>query len=81
MAVLTMLLEYKGNLLEKFKEYNDLMEELKEEGKEPTNQLLQEYGWIGSAINILSMGMKHIIVKSRIRGLKPSSTFFLNKDQ
>ncbi len=29
MAVLTLLLEYKGNLLEKFKEYNDTMEELK----------------------------------------------------
>ena len=30
MAVLTLLLEYKGNLLEKFKQYNDMMEELKE---------------------------------------------------
>ena len=29
MAVLTLLLEYKGNLLEKFREYNDTMEELK----------------------------------------------------
>lgn len=46
---------------------------MKEEHKDPDNQLLQEYGWLGSTINILSMGLRHIIAKFRIRGLNSSS--------
>lgn len=45
---------------------------LKEQGS-LDNIFFQEYGWVGSTINILSLGIKHVISKFRFRGLSSAS--------
>ena len=38
------------------------------------NKFFQQYGWIGSTINILSLGIRHIMSRFRTRGLDQLST-------
>jgi hypothetical protein len=45
------------------------------------NRFLQEYGWIGSTINVLTLGIKHIISKFRMRGINQTSSFKIILDQ
>lgn len=45
------------------------------------NHFLQEYGWIGSTINILTMGLRHIMARFRMRGLSTASILSINSDQ
>ena len=45
------------------------------------NLFFQEYGWIGSTINILSLGIRQVISKFRLRGLSVASKKGLNIDQ
>jgi len=45
------------------------------------NVFFQQYGWVGSTINILSLGLKHILSKFRVRGLDQMSKVFSKVDQ
>ena len=45
------------------------------------NVFFQEYGWIGSTINILNMGIKHVISRFRFRGITKESNPCVMLDQ
>ena len=66
MALTFKLLEYKYELIAEFKKYNDFAERFKDE---VNNKFLQYYGWLGCTINVVSMGLRHIMSKFRTRGL------------
>jgi hypothetical protein len=76
MALAIKLLEYKNDLIKQLRVYNDKAEIIQRERGILDNKFYQEYGWIGSTINILTLGLRHIISKFRIRGVTPSSMFF-----
>ena len=69
------LLEYKFELVQLLKIYNRKAEQIIKMNGELDNVFFQEYGWIGSTINIFSLGIRHVISKFRIRGLSQASTF------
>lgn len=75
MALAIKLLEYKNDLIKQLKVYNDRAEALQRQNESLDNKFYQEYGWIGSTINILTLGLRHIISKFRIRGVTPASIF------
>ena len=76
MALAIKLLEYKNDLIKQLRVYNNKAEIIQRERGILDNKFYQEYGWIGSTINILTLGLRHIISKFRIRGVTPSSMFF-----
>ena len=61
--------------------YNDVAMDAQKEGNTLDNRFYQQYGWIGSTINILSLGIKHILSKFRIRGLDQNSNTGIYIDQ
>jgi hypothetical protein len=73
MALTIKLLEYKSDLLKVLSKYNDVAQEAQKESNGLDNRFFQQYGWIGSTINILSLGIKHILSKFRVRGLDQAS--------
>lgn len=73
MALAIRLLEYKTELIRLLREYNNRAEKIVENAGTFDNLFFQEYGWIGSTINILSLGIRHVIGKFRIRGLSVSN--------
>ena len=77
MALAIKLLEYKADLISKLAKYNDYAEDAQKEQNNLDNRFFQEYGWIGSTISVLSLGLRHIVSKFRIRGLDSSSKYAL----
>jgi hypothetical protein len=73
MALVIKLLEYKADLISLLGRYNDLAQEVQREQNALDNRFYQQYGWIGSTINILSLGIRHILSRFRLRGLDSSS--------
>jgi hypothetical protein len=73
MALALRLLEYKNDLLKLLREYNNRAEIIFKNEEKLDNIFFQEYGWIGSTISILNLGIRHVISKFRIRGLSPAS--------
>lgn len=61
--------------------YNDVAMDAQKEGNTLDNRFYQQYGWIGSTINILTLGIKHILSKFRIRGLDQNSIIWAYIDQ
>lgn len=61
--------------------YNDVALDAQKEGNTLDNRFYQQYGWIGSTINILTLGIKHILSKFRIRGLDQNSIIWGYIDQ
>ena len=55
------------------KEFNLQAESIQRSEGSFSNTFFQEYGWLGSTINILSLGIRHVIAKFRIRGLTGAS--------
>jgi hypothetical protein len=78
MALAIKLLEYKNDLIKQLRVYNDRAEAVQREHELLDNKFYQEYGWIGSTINILTLGLRHIISKFRIRGVTPASILAAN---
>lgn len=74
MALVIKLLEFKADLIAVLGKYNDLAQEVQREQNGLDNRFYQQYGWIGSTINILSLGIRHILSRFRLRGLDSSST-------
>lgn len=79
MALAIRLLEYKTELIKLFREYNARAEKLIQNNITLDNLFFQEYGWLGSTINILSLGIRHVISRFRIRGLSSSSIDVVTK--
>lgn len=73
MALTIKLLDYKSELIRALVKYNDVAQDAQKEGNALDNRFYQQYGWIGSTINILTLGIKHILSKFRIRGLDHTS--------
>ena len=46
---------------------------IQQQGGKYEYSFLEEYGWLGATIKIVSMGLKHIVAKFRLRGLFQSS--------
>jgi hypothetical protein len=74
MALVIKLLEFKADLIALLSRYNDLAQEVQREQNGLDNRFYQQYGWIGSTINILSLGIRHILSRFRLRGLDSTST-------
>jgi hypothetical protein len=74
MGLALKLLEYKQSLVKLLRDYNNLAESIQRASGELDNHFFQQYGWIGSTINILTIGLRHVISKFRMRGVTPSST-------
>ena len=81
MALTIKLLDYKSELIRALAKYNDVAQDAQKEGNTLDNRFYQQYGWIGSTINILTLGIKHILSKFRIRGLDQNSSFASSVDQ
>lgn len=79
MALAIRLLELKTDFLKLMKHYNAKAREIQAKQGSLDNLFFQEYGWIGSTINILSLGIKHVVVKFRVRGLTAASTRPMSK--
>ena len=81
MGLLIRLLELKNDFVKLLREYNNEAEMIQKEEGSFDNIFFQQYGWIGSTINILSIGIRHVISKFRCRGLSGSSNGLNNIDQ
>ena len=75
MALAIRLLELKADLVKLLRQYNNKAKELQTQDASLGNLFFQEYGWIGSTINILSLGIRHVVSKFRVRGLTPASIY------
>ena len=75
MALAIRLLELKADLVKLLRQYNNKAKELQNREASLDNLFFQEYGWIGSTINILSLGIRHVVSKFRVRGLTPASIY------
>ena len=75
MALAIRLLELKADLVKLLRQYNNKAKEMQTREASFDNLFFQEYGWIGSTINILSLGIRHVVSKFRVRGLTPASIY------
>ena len=75
MALAIRLLELKADLVKLLRQYNTKAKELQTQEISFDNLFFQEYGWIGTTINILSLGIRHVVSKFRVRGLTPASIY------
>ena len=75
MALAIRLLELKADLVKLLRQYNNKAKELQTQEASLDNLFFQEYGWIGSTINILSLGIRHVVPKFRVRGLTSASIY------
>ena len=75
MALAIRLLELKADLVKLLRQYNNKAKEMQSREISLDNLFFQEYGWIGSTINILSLGIRHVVSKFRVRGLTPASIY------
>ena len=79
MALTIKLLDYKSQLVKALREYNTAAEKMGVGRLD--NKFFQQYGWIGSTINILSLGIRHIMSRFRTRGLDSLSTHRLTPEE
>ena len=75
MALAIRLLELKADLVKLLRQYNTKAKELQTQEISFDNLFFQDYGWIGSTINILNLGIRHVVSKFRVRRLTPASIY------
>ena len=75
MAIIIKLLEFKNELIRMLSNYNMRATNMKNRGETPDFNFLEEYGWIGTTVNLVSTALKHTMARFRLKGLHHQSKY------